>query len=176
MRCRRRGDDPGPVQPCLGQRGQLPSVLMNDQRHSSQAHVPVGVQQDFTRRRVISCSPTASASVSDWSANCLRTTVAAFCSLEPTAATFRGRIASRHDPRHLRAAGLHRPAGSTGAATVGASDALPRGVRAAQCMAGPDHPGGAGQKKASDCASDPGGATPGDELGAAAEAGVQSRP
>ena len=41
-------------------------------------------------------------------------------------------LPGRHHPRGLRAAGLHRAAGGPGAATAGAPDEIPRGVRAAQ--------------------------------------------
>ena len=50
----------------------------------------------------------------------------------------------RHHPRGLRAAGLRRAAGGAGAEAAGAPDPVPRGVRAAQPVAGGGHAGRAG--------------------------------
>ena len=57
----------------------------------------------------------------------------------PGALHLKDALPGRHDPRGLRAAGLHGAARRAGAETPRAPDALSRGVRASQPLAGAGH-------------------------------------
>ena len=75
----------------------------------------------------------------------------------------------------LRAAGLPGAAGRAGAETAGASDPVPRRLRAPQPVAGADHAGRAGERSDNGGHADGRRTPPGHDLGAAAEAGFRLR-